>query len=83
MNHEEHRTHWLHGHGKTSTGRMLAARLGAAFIDMDQRIEEETGMSIPAMFEKKGESFFAAVKTAGPTSLRTAQRRDINRRRYG
>ena len=46
------------GTGKTSTGRMLAARLGAAFIDMDQRIEEETGMSIPAMFEKKGESFF-------------------------
>ena len=28
------------GTGKTSTGRMLAARLGAAFIDMDQRIEE-------------------------------------------
>lgn len=46
------------GTGKTSTGRMLAARLGAAFIDMDQRIEEETGMSIPAIFEKKGESFF-------------------------
>lgn len=52
------------GTGKTSTGRMLAARLGAAFIDMDQRIEEETGMSIPAMFEKKGESFFAAVKNS-------------------
>lgn len=46
------------GTGKTSTGRMLAARLGAAFIDMDQRIEEEMGMSIPAIFEKKGESFF-------------------------
>ena len=46
------------GTGKTSTGRMLAARLGAAFIDMDQRIEEEMGMGIPAIFEKKGESFF-------------------------
>lgn len=47
------------GTGKTSTGRMLAARLGAAFIDMDQRIEEETGMSIPAMFEKKGGILFS------------------------
>ena len=46
------------GTGKTSTGRMLAARLGAAFIDMDQRIEEETGRSIRAMFEKTRASFF-------------------------
>lgn len=46
------------GTGKTSTGKMLAAKLGAAFIDMDQKIEEETGMSIPDMFAQKGEAYF-------------------------
>lgn len=46
------------GTGKTSTGKMLAARLGAAFIDMDQKIEEEAGMSIPEMFAQKGEAYF-------------------------
>lgn len=46
------------GTGKTSTGKMLAARLGAAFLDMDQKIEEEAGMCIPEMFSKKGEAYF-------------------------
>ena len=32
------------GTGKTSTGKVLAAKLGAAFIDMDQKIEEEGGI---------------------------------------
>lgn len=48
------------GTGKTSTGKMLAARLGAAFIDMDQKIEEEAGMSIPEIFAQKGEAYFRA-----------------------
>ena len=46
------------GTGKTSTGRMLAAKLGCAFIDMDQKIEEEAGISIPEMFAQKGEAYF-------------------------
>ncbi len=52
------------GTGKTSTGRMLAAKLGAAFIDMDQRIEEEAGMSIPDMFAQKGEAYFREQERA-------------------
>lgn len=46
------------GTGKTSTGKMLAVRLGVAFIDMDQKIEEDAGMSIPDMFAQKGEPYF-------------------------
>lgn len=46
------------GTGKTSTGKMLANKLGCAFIDMDQKIEEESGMSIPDMFAQKGEDYF-------------------------
>ena len=41
------------GTGKTSTGKILANRIGYAFADMDQRIERKYGMSIKEMFEKK------------------------------
>ena len=37
------------GTGKTSTGRSLAQRLGFCFIDLDQKIEEAAGMTIPEM----------------------------------
>ncbi len=46
------------GTGKTSSGRMLASRLGCAFVDLDQYIETKEGMSIPEMFKAKGEAYF-------------------------
>ena len=48
------------GTGKTSVGRLLAGRLGCAFHDLDRKIEERCGMSIPAMFKEHGESYFRA-----------------------
>ena len=48
------------GTGKTSVGRLLAARLGCAFHDLDKKIEERHGMSIPAMFAEYGEPYFRA-----------------------
>lgn len=48
------------GTGKSSIGRLLAARLGCAFHDLDRKIEEHCGMSIPAMFKEHGESYFRA-----------------------
>ena len=45
------------GTGKTSTGRSLAQRLGFCFIDLDQKIEEAAGMTIPEMFERYGEAY--------------------------
>lgn len=48
------------GTGKTSTGRSLAQRLGFSFLDLDQKIEAEAGMSIPEMFEQYGEAYFRA-----------------------
>lgn len=50
------------GTGKTSTGKMLAQRLGCAFIDMDVKIEEEAGMSIPEIFAKFGEEHFRKLE---------------------
>lgn len=50
------------GTGKTSTGRMLAQRLGCAFIDMDVKIEEEAGMTIPEIFARFGEEHFRQME---------------------
>ena len=63
------------GTGKTSVGRLLAARLGCAFHDLDRKIEEKHGMSIPAMFREHGEPYFrarekeAVREAAGRTNL--------------
>lgn len=46
------------GTGKTSTGRLLASRLGRPFIDTDQKIENESNMTIPEMFKIHGEQYF-------------------------
>lgn len=46
------------GTGKTTTGRLLAARLGRQFIDIDKRIELENNMSISEMFAQHGEEYF-------------------------
>ena len=48
------------GTGKTSVGRLLASRLGCAFHDLDRKIEERHGMSIPEMFREHGEPYFRA-----------------------
>lgn len=57
------------GTGKTSTGKILANRIGYAFADMDQRIERKYGMSIKEMFEKKGEPYFRACEKSMANEL--------------
>jgi len=46
------------GTGKTVVGQQLARQLGREFVDMDQRIEEEQGMSITEIFDRWGEDYF-------------------------
>jgi shikimate kinase len=46
------------GAGKSSIGRRLAARLGISFVDADAEIEAAAGMSIPEIFEIRGEAEF-------------------------
>jgi shikimate kinase len=50
------------GSGKTTTGRKLASMLGWSFADLDRRIEEHTGMTIPQIFSDKGEEYFRMVE---------------------
>jgi len=50
------------GSGKTTIGRLTAVELGMQFMDMDRRIEEREGMSIPDIFAQRGESIFRDIE---------------------
>lgn len=46
------------GAGKSSIGKMLAAHIGAQFIDLDTEIEKAAKMTIPEIFKLHGEASF-------------------------
>ena len=48
------------GSGKSHVGRLLAARLGLAFTDVDAQVEADAGQPIPAIFAGEGEADFRA-----------------------
>jgi shikimate kinase len=50
------------GSGKSTTGKILADKLQLSFLDLDDLIEEKAGMSIPEIFNKKGESGFRKIE---------------------
>ena len=50
------------GSGKTTVGTLLARQLAWRFVDLDERIEESAGLSIPQIFERLGEPFFRQLE---------------------
>jgi shikimate kinase len=50
------------GCGKSTVGRLLAARLGWRFVDLDPLIEERAGISIAQIFERLGEPAFREME---------------------
>jgi shikimate kinase len=67
------------GAGKSTIGRRLSARLGLPFLDADTEIEAAAGMSIPDIFETRGEPDFrdgevrviARLLDSGPAVIAT------------
>jgi shikimate kinase len=51
------------GSGKTTTGMKLAGLLKWTFTDLDTRIQEHTGMTIPGIFATQGEQWFRKVES--------------------
>lgn len=50
------------GTGKSEVGRRLAQRLGRAFVDTDQLVEERAGKRVAAIFAEDGEAAFRALE---------------------
>jgi|GEM_PF-461728 len=52
----------LSGTGKTSIGRLVATRLGTAYVDSDAAIEARAGRSVREIFAEDGEARFRALE---------------------
>ena len=54
----------LPGSGKTTVGALVAAALGAPFVDLDEVIARSAGKSVPRIFAEDGEPAFRALEAA-------------------
>ena len=52
------------GSGKSTVGRLLAEKLNRPYIEADEEIVRQAGMSIPEIFAREGEAGFRARETA-------------------
>ena len=57
------------GSGKTTVGRIAAARLGWRFADLDEAIEAAAGRTVPQIFSEQGEPAFRLIETSVLASL--------------
>lgn len=51
------------GCGKSTVGKILGNKMGVTCVDLDKYIEDNEGMTIPEIFEKKGEEYFRKAES--------------------
>jgi shikimate kinase len=56
------------GAGKSTIGRLLAARIGWNFLDLDAHLESRTNATIPQLFEQHGEARFRRLESTALAS---------------
>ena len=61
----------VRGAGKSTIGERVAARLEIPFIELDQLIEREAGMSLVEMFTLHGESYYRRLECEAVEKLLT------------
>lgn len=59
------------GVGKSTVSECLSREYGMEAVEMDEVIAEKEGMSIPDIFEKRGEEYFRCLETEFLSGLRT------------
>lgn len=62
------------GAGKSTVGRILAARIGWTFLDLDAHLEQRTGATIPQLFERHGEAHFRRLESSALASALAGSR---------
>jgi shikimate kinase len=58
------------GSGKSTVGKKLASVLGWSYTDLDRKIEEQSGSTIPKLFSQHGEDYFRIVESEVLKSLK-------------
>jgi XRE family aerobic/anaerobic benzoate catabolism transcriptional regulator len=59
----------VRGAGKSSIGQALAKKLGVAFVELDQRIEEASGLPLGEVFALHGEAYYRRIEREVLTQL--------------
>jgi shikimate kinase len=62
------------GAGKTTTGRLVADRLGWGYRDSDADVAAMTGLSVPELFAREGEAAFRRAEAEVLASACTEER---------